>query len=319
MRKPLFCLFKIGKANIYLNENATDNIFKCDSTNYPSNLLNLIPSPAFSIPISLSSNLAVFFPIQFSACQSLARSPVLCCLPSCPLETVCYRFPSFFPASAYKPGTLPPPSRRSRIWRESAKGVITMSIRKHHTLRDCMDESTDGTGKLPTQSGTSHLLHSGAPQHSTPAQTHEVQTRSRKIRTSGAQKKNGGGHLRGREVLPDMRCVYVQVCECVSARLYMCSGLSGCNAAGENCHFSHRWRKTHQGRERLRGQRTAGICASSAHTFSTYVHGTHPRKKRAISYCMFESIRWPELKWLQIPPGKCHTVRYNLFVWGPAA
>lgn len=120
-------------------------------------------------PVSFSWT---FFLFQFHpVSQSLTYSTLL---PAS--ETLCHRFPSsfflfFFSASAYKPETLLPPLPRCGKWRESGKGVITMSIHKHSTPRDCMDESTNATGKLPTQPGTSHLLHSGAPQQ-TSAYTH---------------------------------------------------------------------------------------------------------------------------------------------------
>lgn len=99
--------------------------------------------------LSLSTS-PVFFLFQFQTVSHLLTFR----LPLPPLQ-VCWRFSSLFfffslSASAYKPE---PALLRSWRWRESGKGVIMMSIHKHHTLRDCMDERTNATGKLPTQPG----------------------------------------------------------------------------------------------------------------------------------------------------------------------
>lgn len=113
----------------------------------PNSKLCILSQPLFLLA-SVSSS-------YFNFNLSVSRSPILCCCLSCPLATVCHRFPSssFFSASAYKLKTLPPHLLRRWKWRESGKGVITMSIHKHRTPRDCMDESTSATGKLPTQPG----------------------------------------------------------------------------------------------------------------------------------------------------------------------
>lgn len=75
-RKMFFCLSKTGQKhiiqNIYLYENATDSIFKCDSTKSPSNLLNLIPSCAFSLSLSFFWP-QFLLPISISTCQSVAH------------------------------------------------------------------------------------------------------------------------------------------------------------------------------------------------------------------------------------------------------
>lgn len=132
--------------NIYLYENATDSI------------LNVIKQgfcPFFHSELCVfpSVSPACVFSIPISSCQSLA-CPFLCC---CPPAIVCNRFPSVFffslPPSAYKPETLPSALPRCWKWSESAKGVIMMSVHKHRTTRDCLDEGTDATGKLPTQLG----------------------------------------------------------------------------------------------------------------------------------------------------------------------
>lgn len=123
-----------------------------------------------SPPLSLSPGLSSYF----NFILSVSRSPIPCCYRPLKHSVTDFHllfFLFFFSASAYKPETLLPLLPRCGKWRESGKGVITMSIHKHSTPRDCMDESTNATGKLPTQPGTSHLLHSGAPQQ-TSAYTH---------------------------------------------------------------------------------------------------------------------------------------------------
>ena len=155
--------FKTGKKYIIqridLYENATDSIFKCDSTKSPSNLL--IPSFAFPPSVSLSPGLSVFFLFQFRpVSQLLSYSLPLPLLPSrnslSQISIIVFFFFFFFfsaSASAYKPKTLLPALPRCWKWRESGKGVITMSIHKHRTPRDCTDESASATGKSPTQPG----------------------------------------------------------------------------------------------------------------------------------------------------------------------
>lgn len=148
--KRCVCLYEGGAVyskqanviqNIYLYENAADSILcmikqnRCPCAH--SKLLSLSTSP-------------VFFLFQFQTVSHLLTFR----LPLPPLQ-VCWRFSSFFfffslSPSAYKPE---PALLRSWRWRESGKGVIMMSIHKHHTLRDCMDETTNATGKLPTQPG----------------------------------------------------------------------------------------------------------------------------------------------------------------------
>lgn len=141
--------------SIYLYENATDSIFKCDSTKSPSNLL--IPSCAFPVRVSFSWPQCVLS-ISISTCQSVAHLFSAIASPALSQQSVAdfhhrLLFFSLSPASAYKPETLPPALPRCWKWRESGKGVITMSIHKHCTPRDCMDESANATGKLPTQPG----------------------------------------------------------------------------------------------------------------------------------------------------------------------
>lgn len=107
----------------------------------------LIPSCAFSIHLS---GLCSF---HFNFNLSVTCTPFLCCCPSCKSLSQISIFFFFPPPSAYKPENLPPALPRCWKWRECGKGVITMSIHKHHTLRDRMAERSNATGKLPTQPG----------------------------------------------------------------------------------------------------------------------------------------------------------------------
>lgn len=95
-------------------------------------------------------------PISIPTCHSPAHlfsaSSALSCN-SLSQISISIFFSFFFLSSAYKPGTLPRALPRSWKWRESGRGVITMSIHKHRTPRDCTDESTNATGKLPTLPG----------------------------------------------------------------------------------------------------------------------------------------------------------------------
>lgn len=91
-------------------------------------------------------------PISISTCHSLAHLFSAVASHALLQESVTV-FHHFISASPYKPETLTLPLPRCWKWRESGKGVITMSIHKHCTPRDCMDESTNASGKLPTQPG----------------------------------------------------------------------------------------------------------------------------------------------------------------------
>lgn len=107
-----------------------------------------------SLSPSLSSGLSVFFLFQFQpVSQSLTYCLPLSLLPSSNSPSQISISFFYSPASAYKAETLPPALPRCCKWRESGKGVIMMSIHKHRTPRDCMHESANATGKLPTQPG----------------------------------------------------------------------------------------------------------------------------------------------------------------------
>lgn len=114
-----------------------------------SKLCSLCPS------LFLLASMCSFY---FNFNLSLSRSPILCCL-SCPLlqqsDTDSYHslFFFFLSASTYKPENLQAALPMCWKWRENGKGVIMMSIHKRRTPRDCMDESTNATRKLPTQPG----------------------------------------------------------------------------------------------------------------------------------------------------------------------
>lgn len=115
-------------------------------------------SVQFALPHSKLCCLSFFWPqfllpISISTCQSAAHLFSAVASPALLQHSVADFHHFFPPASAYKLETLPPPLPRCWKWRESGKGVITMSIHKHCTPRDCMDESTNATGKLPTQLG----------------------------------------------------------------------------------------------------------------------------------------------------------------------
>lgn len=109
------------------------------------------PRPSLFLLASVCSSPFQFQPVS----QLLTYSPPLPLLPSrnSLSQISIIGFFSLSPASAYKPETLPPALPRCWKWRESGKGVITMSIHKHRTPRDCTDESANATGKLPTQPG----------------------------------------------------------------------------------------------------------------------------------------------------------------------
>lgn len=77
--------------SIYLYENATDSIFKCDPRTSLSNLL--IPSCAFPVRLSFSWPQCVLPHFNFNL--SVSCSPILRHCLSCPLATVCRRFPSY--------------------------------------------------------------------------------------------------------------------------------------------------------------------------------------------------------------------------------
>lgn len=136
--------------NIYLYENAKDSILNAIKQ-------NLGPFAHSKLCFLDPSLWPVFFPFQFPPVSHLLTFSLL--LP--PLQQSVADFHLFFFSPHHlhiNPENLPPALPRCWKWRECGKGVITMSIHEHRTLRDGMDERTNASGKLPT----SHLLHSGA-------------------------------------------------------------------------------------------------------------------------------------------------------------
>lgn len=123
---------------------------------------------------------------------SVSRSPILCYCLSCPLATVCYRFPSFFSASAYKPKTLLPPLPRRWKWREKvAKAWLRCQFINTTPWETAwMKAPMPLENYPPSQRVICYTVeyHNKYSNTSTDTQSNKVQTGSRKIRRSGVNK-----------------------------------------------------------------------------------------------------------------------------------
>lgn len=119
----------------------------------------------------------------------------------------------------------------------------------------------------------------------------------------GKKKKKGPSQRWRRESTAKM-CLYANVCARASLQVF---GSLGCGQWGRTVTIQT------DGKRLDTAQKGHGITAP--HVSLSLSH-THIHKK---PFHMFSSIRWPTLEFLKIPPGKCHTARYNLFVSGPTA
>lgn len=157
----------------------------------------------------------------FNLNLSVSRSPILCCCLSCPLETVCHRFPSLFPASAYKPKTLPPPSQVAGNGEKVAKAWLRCQFINTTPWETAWMKAPMALENYPPSRGQvicytveHHNKHSNT---SADTQSNEVQTGSTKIwRSEVPQKKK----RRNVEVEKCLRTWDVSMCKCVNVSLH---------------------------------------------------------------------------------------------------